>query len=354
MGLISKIEEKISGSSGSEEQSKLQKPAPEGGSSSNYTSGNTGNLTSSEGGVLSGNRTTGDTSGGSDQTRYPISSSGDRPTGTAVDNYGSTGTSSSRGDRGTIGMPGGYSSSGTTSNRVAQPTTTTTTTYDRPAGGGAAGTTSDVRYEPRSPYDPYSAKGQQTAANATTTRPTETMRPVGESRPVARDARPIAGQQYGPTGTTQPTSQTTSSHHYGRDAGIVGGAGAAGVGAYEMGKHSGTTSSGYAEPGMTSRAPIATQPPTSNVASQPSGAAYMDRDTLGGQQHQVQDRRPFVDDSAGMGGAGAMGSNTMGSGAVIGEESTEEKAKKMSDAYQAGYRDGVEHMRAEMQRTQLK
>lgn len=367
MGLISKIEEKLSGSSGNEEQNKLQKPYPEGTSSSGYTGDSkTSDLTSSETSGF-GSRTTGNSSYGSEQTQHPISSSGGRPTGTAVDNYGSNTTSSATGNQGTIAPPAGYSSTSTT-DRMAQPTTTTTTstsTTHRPVGGGAAGSMNpETRYEPKSPYDPYSIKGQQTAANAATTRPMEDMRSTGGqtrtidsgARPIAGDARTVDRDGYGMTSSNVPSSQTTSSHHYGRDAGIAGGAGAAGVGAYELGKHSGTTSSGtYNEPGMSSsRAPIASQPPTSNVASQPQEAAYLNRDTLGGQQHQMaQDRRPFVDDSAGMGGAGAMGANTMGGAGGASTESADEKAKKMSDAYQAGYRDGMEHMKAEMQKMQL-
>ncbi|CAD0114927.1 unnamed protein product [Aureobasidium uvarum] len=93
--------------------------------------------------------------------------------------------------------------------------------------------------------------------------------------------------------STDPTlAQQQQGHHYGRDAALVGGAGAAGAGAYEYGKHHGTDNnlgSSAVDPRSTNRVPIV----------DPNNDPML--------AHQREERQHFTRDAAVAGGAGAAG-----------------------------------------------
>jgi hypothetical protein len=279
MGLISKIEDKLTGA----------KHEP------NYDSGTTSNTTSSNASKL----------------QNPISS-GAGPTGTAVsgtsrDGYGSSGLTSGH---------TGNTASGQSSSTSPAGHTTQTSSSINPSTTTSTHTTTN---SDRQTYDPYSSKGQSSAMSTGVPPLSNTSgtRAAYEDPSIARGhqggilnssqgyGNPSASQQQPSSTTSSATRQpetsasvqpgmtqpqtTSSSHHYGRDAGIVGGAGAAGVGAYEMGKHSGQTSSSSAgyptdhatspshqyTPGTaTSTAPGANPGSTSAAHGQGMGAAY--------------------------------------------------------------------------------
>ncbi|CAD0089751.1 unnamed protein product, partial [Aureobasidium vineae] len=93
--------------------------------------------------------------------------------------------------------------------------------------------------------------------------------------------------------STDPTlAQQQQGHHYGRDAALVGGAGAAGAGAYEYGKHHGTDSNlgtSAVDPRSTNRVPVV----------DPNNDPML--------AHQREERQHFTRDAAVAGGAGAAG-----------------------------------------------
>ncbi|KAH0330264.1 hypothetical protein KCU74_g5292, partial [Aureobasidium melanogenum] len=93
--------------------------------------------------------------------------------------------------------------------------------------------------------------------------------------------------------STDPTlAQQQQGHHYGRDAALVGGAGAAGAGAYEYGKHHGTGSNlgtSTVDPSSTGRAPVV----------DPNHDPILTRER--------EERQRFARDAAVAGGAGAAG-----------------------------------------------
>ena len=324
MGIMSKIEDKLSGSS--KDQNTLQKEQYDSNTSS---------------------------TGNSSSLQHPIS--GSKPTGTAVssgdDGYGS--------QSGTYGnQTGSYGSQPNTYSSNQPGAFDSKTTSDRMPGGYESGnqyssgtTTSSTaprqEYEsptgPRQPYDPYSRKGQQTAAagampGSGTTQTSDYGRSGYEDPSVARgktggvlnqtdQQRYTSGSQ--PTSTTtssghpvssasQYQSQPTSQHHYGRDAAMAGGVGAGGVGAYELGKHQQTTTAG-----------------------QPQDPSYMNR-SAGGTQYDPNASRSMEDPS--------MASGASPSSGVPGESPGLTQARKMGGAYEAGYRDAMEHMKAEMQK----
>ncbi|KAH0134005.1 hypothetical protein KCU67_g16421, partial [Aureobasidium melanogenum] len=93
--------------------------------------------------------------------------------------------------------------------------------------------------------------------------------------------------------STDPTlAQQQQVHHYGRDAALVGGAGAAGAGAYEYGKHHGTGNNldtSTVDPTSTDRAPVV----------DPNHDPVLARER--------EERQRFARDAAVAGGAGAAG-----------------------------------------------
>ncbi|KAH0136518.1 hypothetical protein KCU67_g16025, partial [Aureobasidium melanogenum] len=93
--------------------------------------------------------------------------------------------------------------------------------------------------------------------------------------------------------STDPTfAQQQQGHHYGRDAALVGGAGAAGAGAYEYGKHHGTGNNlgtSTVDPISTDRAPVV----------DPNHDPVLARER--------EERQRFARDAAVTGGAGAAG-----------------------------------------------
>lgn len=267
------------------------------------------------------------TTPGASKLQNPISSQqGSGPTGTAVSGVG-------RDEYGTSNSSSGYSSSLNPSSHTTQtssgvnPNTTTSTNTTTTSTGE------------RQFYDPYSRKGQQTAHSAAIS---QGMAPSTSA--AYEDPNVARGQQGGvlnsshghyssaqqpgvvsssgtrqphtvpPSTTQQPGTssissqpQTTSSHHYGRDAAVIGGTGAAGVGAYEMGKHSGPTSSSQ-------------YPPGTATTSQPGHS-------------QVQPS------------SGGLNSSSAAAGSASANMS---QSQKMGAAYEAGYRDAMEHVKADM------
>ena len=345
MGLISKIEDKLSGSNKNEEQSKLSK------GNSDYSSSDANG-------------------GGTSKFQNPISSAG------GSSNYDSSGYDHQMSSASGVSRDGyGASSDNTSSGMTSGMTSSDTSNY-------SAG--------PRQPYDPYSRKGQQTAADAATPVSTKNYsRPSADDPSVARTsgggiANQTTDQRYGaqrygdqhytsgsqPTITGQsasppdayPEEQTSSQHHYGRDAAMGAGAlGAGGAGAYAMGKSSSSsqsyddprqTSGSYNDPSMSQQRSTGGYPQT--TSSNPQDVSYMNKSSAG-DPYQSDVRRSAEHPS--MGGAtgpmssgagvGAMSSDSMGSSGA--GESGLHPSKKMGGAYEAGYRDAMEHMKAEMQ-----
>ena len=359
MGLISKIEDKLSGSSS--EQNKLEKQNQDTGSSSTMDgatsklqhpiSGSDGRPHGSE--VGSASRMPG---GYDDSSSDP---SGNYGRGTS-DNYGSSNSgnydratsdkydrgTSNRYDRDTSDAYGGrQTGSGMSSSTM--PSSATSGTKSGYSG-------------PQQPYDPYSSKGQQRAADAVTGGSSGTSRNQAQNfsrnnyddSSVARskhggivnqneDPRytsgTTGGQSYDNSSGTTSGSQPTSAphHHYGRDAALAGGLGAGGVGAYEMGRsrdHNATSqnpsSSGY----------------TSGNINQPQDVSYMNRSA---------DAAPISSADQYAGRSSTENPDMAGSTASMGSAGTSEhpglsQARKMGGAYEAGYRDAMEHMKSEM------
>lgn len=265
MGIIAKIEDKLSGSSKHEDQNKLSKSSsePEVGSS-NYDNNDYG-----------GN------------------------------NHDSNNYDNSMNASGHVSRDGYGSPTNTTSG--GRPST------DRRYDNAEDGEKSSYNRVPRKPYDPFSRKGQQTAADAA--RPTS-KEGYGRS---SHDEPSVSRSKHGgitnqaddsryPSDSRQtpgsyPDDSTESQHHYGRDAAAAGGLGAAGVGAYELGKNRDNKSNSH------SRDPSRTGQQSSypkSKGSSPQESSYNSR-SPGGQQYGQGERHSY-DDPAIVGGAG-KGSN---------------------------------------------
>jgi hypothetical protein len=286
-------------------------------------------------------------SGAPSNIRHPISSNqGTSPT------VGATNTA----DRDGYGtQPSKYNTT-TNSGYGQQPGSYQTDTRTAPTGHGndtmpttTTNTTTSTNTDQRQYYDPYSRKGQQTAASAATDRYGMSPSTGNNTSPnadanVARSHRggvlnsnddPRYGTQHhgnvSATGNQDMgtmSGEPASRHHYGRDAGMGAGAGAAGVGAYEMGKSDRhpqeAGDSRYPREGDTSRYPqemgTSNHPNYSHV--QPAGGHVGATNATG---H--------------LGGGSGM-ENSM---------QAPTQAQKMSQAYEAGYKDAVEHMKKEHQ-----
>ena len=305
MGLISKIEDKLS----SNKDDKYERQNYDSNTGSTGTTSKLQHPISSSSGGTYGT-STGNTSG-KEYGRYPQDES--RYTNTMQDR-----------------VPGSH----ITQNESHVPTHTTTTS-------------TSTRTEPRQAYDPYSSKGQEAAARGTTG--------IGSSH----DRH---GEHYGVTGRDEAShvrskdggilnhssdqrhgdqrytddryashqissnSPTTGQHHYGRDAAMAGGAGAAGLGAYEVGKD---------------------HPSSQPLTANPGQQQYQDVSYMQQPQHNVHQAQHSSRDASMAGGAmepGAMGSQ----GQMPGESPGLTQARKMGGAYEAGYKDAMEHMQKEM------
>ena len=301
--LINKIEEKFSSNSTSnrdDEYNNTQKPTSE------YSSGNSANQTTS-----SSLRSGDNTSVGSGYGQQTTSSKEGGPIYNGVDGHGSNTTTSTS----------HYGNQDTTDANRRVPGSWDTT--DRTATGtsGLAQDSSKYGEAQRQPPGSYNSMGQQTGANTVTGNNTDATRSFG-------------------SGVTNGTGQTTSDHHYGRDAGIVGGTGAASLSAYEASKYSGTSYNTHHEPGRTrtyetSRGQDQGYGNNSNLSNVP----YMNRDTVNNGQHNSSSRR-FSNESSRMHGLGSTDPNPH-------SISDRALARKMGAAYEAGYRDALEHLRAE-------
>lgn len=260
----------------------------------------------------------------------------------------------------------------------------------------------------RHPFDPYSSKGQETAARAGH-HPSSTGQTMDDpSIARAKDGGIMNQSSDSRYAGSQQTSgaPTTSSHHYERDAAVAGGAGAlgaGGVGAYEMdkNKHLSQPTSGaptstsrdggvmdqyndqrYGGPQTASGAPTSTSQTTSShhygrdaaVAGgvgavgaggvgayemgkdKPSSQPLTDRSCETGQQqdpsYMQQSQPSSVGRDTGMAG-GAMGASQTGGSSAAGSAVSSEspgltQARKMGGAYEAGYKDAMEHIQAEL------
>ncbi|KAI6881376.1 hypothetical protein KC360_g6093 [Hortaea werneckii] len=193
-----------------------------------------------------------------------------------------------------------------------------------------------------------------------------------------RDSIPTAGGRVPGSGG--------GDHHYGRDAAMVGGAGAAGAGAYEYGKHRGEpetaslgrdaygSSTTSRQPGMSSTSAggygSSSEPGARNV----SGSGYGPAGTTGSSytNDPARDAAAHHDRYGGPVAGGTMGGMTDGvgrsgttkssdsahprmssetgsSGGPIGHGVAPEKklGTAVGNAYEAGYRDAMAHMAAE-------
>ncbi|KAK3686967.1 hypothetical protein LTR37_019269 [Vermiconidia calcicola] len=293
------------------------------------------------------------------------------PTGTAVDSsregYGSQNTTSGtgygtgndqygaytdkHGDSTASRMPGGFD--------------------DDHTGGTSSGTASGAHQ----PMNPYSSKGQQAAADASSrnySRPSgedpnsrsthEGIReqtadhryPYGSDSPgtttgnhSSRDQPTSSAPQHiqqsgqhnygreGPTSGGQYDTQSSSQHNYGRDAAMAGGAGAGGVGAYELGKQH------HSQPDQ-KHSGAYTQTGSSHAPELPYRSA-------GGAQHGSDDRYGTSDRHMGGGtgpSAGHLGASSMGRSSrdkSPGSIQARKQGEAYERGYEAGYRDAMEH-----------
>ncbi|KAK5164955.1 uncharacterized protein LTR77_009620 [Saxophila tyrrhenica] len=322
MGLISKIEDKLSGSKSSDNQQYESKESSSSGNASTHQHPVSGSTSGPTGTAVPSNSSGSTSAAGRDGY-------GMQPTDTRRNDY--SGQSSNRDPR-TADYP---THSSRTADYPSQSTShsthpggySTTTRSEAPAGYSndprtTTTTNTTSSSSPRQPYDPYSSRGQRAAAAAAHE---HGMSPTtGGSRAPYADAETSRSQQagiasgsrgYGPeyinsaphasSGGQQDLSSISggdSRHHYGRDAAMAGGVGAGGVGAYEYGKHQ-------------------QQPGSSSTQNYSRPGEYAGRAS-------AEQTMPM---SAGAGSGGI------------------DHAKKMGGAYEAGYRDGMEHMRQEME-----
>lgn len=393
MGLISKIEDKLH--SGKEsDSSKLQKSSYEDSSDSSHLRHpvSSGTATSGYGNSATA---TGATSGYGSSTTDAAGATGaagamggssampgsyDDASRTSVerDGYGQATSGYAKDSRDTSAA---YSSSGRTDPRDATTTggygtsgygsSTRTGPRDTTSGGYGSGS--------RQPYDPYSSKGQTTAANtasgypggSTTSREDYAndpnvprsreggvMNPGSHASSRNPDAIPTAGGQtvgssgdpYSTTssGRADPYSSTTtssrgvdpynspsqtSSGHPIRDAALTSGAGAAGAGA-----------AGYGASRMGGDERSAQDPSVAygqhNTSTNPQDVSYMNRSSGGGAMESST--------VSGMGSSTQAMGTTGSSGMADNSSMPGMDPKKMGGAYEAGYRDAMEHAKAEM------
>lgn len=258
MGLISKLEDKLSGSDKNDEQKKLEKQQL-GSTQQGMDYGQQGGMSSGTSNTMSGGRAS--------ELQHPIGSTSGKGSGIV----GGTAVTGGAGSEALAGSGShGYGREGNVSSTSDQ-------LRDTHLGSS---TGSDG---PRQPFNPYSSKGQQIAANADpgpaggygasqnraeagdygsrrSAEDPEVRRTQGggvsnnmtdqsfvtgpHSQLENRDAVPTAGGHRVGSGATSnmPGSYDTydnspsSQHHYGRDAALAGGAGAAGYGTYEATK----------------------------------------------------------------------------------------------------------------------
>ena len=189
----------------------------------------------------------------------------------------------------------------------------------------------------------------------------EASKHAGDSSRDPKAGHTEYGGQEAPTGPayhSQPTSQSTGSntqqapqHHYGRDAAIAGGAGATGVGAYEVGKHvddsrhvpTGTT------PGYDSqRAEIPTGHPAHRVAVDTTGmpsATDAAPDVPTKAQKEEPKEHHYGRDAAVAGGTGAVGA-----GAAY-EHQQHEAEKRAKQAQAQAEKEAKQHQK-ELEKSQ--
>lgn len=338
MGLISKIEDKVKGNSS--DQNKLEKEP--------YESSSSGS-----------------------RLQHPISSSDGGPTGSAVgkdgygpqtgstsDKYGTSDTYGSKSDT-YGGQSGSYGNQPDT--YTSKQGYTGSATSNRMPGefeprGEMRSTTSG--HTPNQPYDPYSPKGQMTAADGQPTSQTQNFsRTSPQSGSHNTSTIPSSNQPLSSSnrGDDRYESQSTSQHHYGRDAAMAGGVGAGGVGAYEIEKHQQNQSS---------------VPQGTSTSHRHGDDSYTERSS-GGQQYGQQygpgrsaEERSMESgvgsggmsgESAGLSHAKKMVSptDTTHNQAVVGQQphlKTLADIHHQGGAYERGYQDAMDHMKAEMQK----
>ncbi|OQO05821.1 hypothetical protein B0A48_09916 [Cryoendolithus antarcticus] len=115
------------------------------------------------------------------------------------------------------------------------------------------------------------------------------------------------GSSSSPLGSSSTTQPQSSDHHYGRDAALAGGAGAAGLGAYEATRDHNTPSS------TSTGGPLSSHSPTSGSGVLPTGGSSQRTNIdsiadapLSGSQ-QTQPEHHYGRDAGIAGGAGALG-----------------------------------------------
>ena len=137
---------------------------------------------------------------------------------------------------------------------------------------------------------------------------------------------PTSGQPLSSGGQYESQPSSTQ-HHYGRDGAMAGGAGTAGgVGAYEMRKDQ--------QQSRTMPQSHSDDYQHMTTGNQQPQDTYMNRSAADG-QYEPQSGH-------------SMGDSTMGGAPTSGGPEGLEQAKKVSGAYESGYRDAMEHMNAEM------
>ena len=180
---------------------------------------------------------------------------------------------------------------------------------------------------------------------------------------------PQSGQsqsQYSPSGQSQsqysPSGQSQS--HHGRDAALAGGAGAAGVGAYELGKdkhsHSNQYDNEYDSQGKPSVKDKILHPSRAKEEEQryEQQQGYSSSGTHSSQTgHGAYNDRPAQGTTLSQSQGGSdhgIGGLSLGSGSSHGANSSSSSShgieKKLGGAYEAGYRDALAHLEAEKNR----
>ncbi|KAI9760468.1 MAG: hypothetical protein M4579_001662 [Chaenotheca gracillima] len=277
----------------------------------------------------------GTTNTGSTGTGYP---SGATSTGSTTRDYPS-GTTSSINDQPT-GMPGGFPtgtnepSTTSTSRRVEEPTSTSHTGRDVAVGGGGAAAAAAASWE-ASKHPSHDESTTSSSPSSGTAGPHKSsllnkLDPRVKNTPTKQTTRdadassspssssPYSASQIDPRVDSVPRTSTEpqSEHHYGRDAGIVGGAGAVGAGAYEADKrHQGTTPATTQKSTTTGTDPSTTPGQTAGPHSSTLLNKADPRYDSGDGHRITRDEPPhsgtkdthYGRDAAVVGGAGALG-----------------------------------------------
>lgn len=192
---------------------------------------------------------------------------------------------------------------------AAEPTTATGKDYagSQPLTGTAAATEEPKEHHYGRDAAVVGGLGAAGAGTYAATRDHDSQRPGEPSLGSDSTSQPIGSTTGKDYASTQPLSDTATTteqpkeHHYGRDAAVVGGLGAAGAGTYAATRDHDSQAPGQSYSGSTSTSqPITTTTNTTTTATGPTASQTADVPTSQSKSHMGRD-------AALAGGAGAAG-----------------------------------------------